>query len=92
MDNVAMRKVKDLEPAARRWLQKLLGRKLQEAEEVTVMVSSAQSASPEAVRRKAFARLERIMDKAAQKAAHIPDREVEAAIDEAMAHVRRRKP
>ncbi len=92
MANMVVRKVKNLDAAAKRSLQKLLGRQLQAEEEVTVMVFSAHPAPPPSVRRKAFERLERIMDRAAKKAAHIPDSEFEAAVDEAMAHVRRRKP
>ncbi len=79
MENIAMRQVKDLEPAAKRWLQKLLGRKLREDEEVTVVVRPARTD-----------RLEEVMDRMAEKAKHVPEHELEALIDEAMNHVRRR--
>lgn len=79
MDNGAVRKVKDLAADAREWLNQLLGRPLQEEEEVAVLVRGA-SAGP----------LARVPDRLAEQAEDVPEREHSALIDEAFAHVRRR--
>lgn len=79
-ENIAVRKVKSLHEEARRVVQNLIGRKLEEKEEVTVLV-----------RRGERDRLDEVMRRMAAKAKHIPPGELEALIDDAMAHVRRRK-
>jgi hypothetical protein len=89
MESIAVQKVKDLDEPARRWVQRLLGRELQDEEEVTIRVFPGHPVPPEVVRQKAAARLDRILDKAAENLKNVPDAEFEAAINEAMDHVRR---
>ena len=88
MKNVAVQKVKELQPAAKQWVQTLLGRELDEEEEVAVLTFPAHARGPQTIRRAAAARLNQIMDRAAAKAAHIPDEELEALLSEALAEVR----
>ena len=89
MESIVVRKAKELDSAAKQWVQRLLGRQLEDDEQVTVLAFPPHAAPPEAVRQQAVARLNRILDKAAANAEHIPERELDAGIDEAMDHVRR---
>ncbi len=91
MDNIAVRKVKNLGKEARRVVQELLGRKLREEEEVTVMVFPPHPAPPKALRQAAIRGMEKILDKAATNMKDLPDREFDDAVDEAMDHIRRWK-
>ena len=90
MEHIAVRKAKDLQADAKRWVESLFGRPLQEEEEVTVFVLPSRSVVPESVRSEASVRLNRILDKAAENMKDVPDAEFEAAMEEAMEHVRRR--
>lgn len=89
MESVAVRKMEELDPALKSGLENVFGRPLQHGEAVTFISVPAHPAPPETVRREAFTRLEQIMDKAAEKAKDIPEEELDAAIDEAMDHVRK---
>ena len=91
MENVAVCKAKDIEAAARQWLQGLLGRELNEEEEITILAFPPHPAPSEGIRRAVGERLDRILDKAANNMKDIPDSEFEAAVDEAFEHVRRRE-
>ncbi len=91
MPDVAVTQVRELCPDARSAVQRLIGRKLRDEEQVSIRVSSPHPAPNPKVRRAAALRLERVMDRAAEKAKHIPDKELEKLIDEAIGHVRRRK-
>jgi hypothetical protein len=81
MHNIAIRKVRDLGADARQLFQLLLGRTLHEEEEVAVLVRQPHGE-----------RLLQILDHMAQKAAHVPEQELDALIDEALNHARQRKP
>lgn len=78
MHNIAIQKVRDLESTARQWVQRLLGRELKEEEEVAVLV-----------RKPSSDRLEKVLDRMAEKASHIPEKKLDKLIDEALNHVRR---
>jgi hypothetical protein len=67
----------------------LFGRELQEEEEVTVTVFPAHATPPASVRQEAAARMDRILDKAADNMRDLPEGEYEAAVEEAMQQVRR---
>lgn len=90
-ESIAVRKVTDLNAATRRWVESLFGRRLDEQEEVAVMVFPARAAPSQAARRKAAARMDRLLDKAARAMKDVPDQEFEAAVDEAMEHARQRE-
>ena len=89
MKSIAVRKAMELDCAAKQWVQGLLGRQLRDDEQVTVLAIPLHPAPAERVRAQAAARLDRILDKAAASAQDIPEHELDAAIDEAMEHVRR---
>ncbi len=91
MEHIAVRRAKDLQADARRWLEGLFGRSLHEDEEVTVFVLPPHAAPAASVRSDAAGRMDRILDKAADNLKDVPDAEFEAALDEAMEHVRRRE-
>ncbi len=91
MEHVAVQKVKDIEAAARQWLQRLLGRKLKDEEQVTVMIFPPHAAPSGEAREVAWHRLENVLDKAAERMKDVPDEDFESAVDEAMDDVRRRK-
>ena len=62
-----------------------------EDEQLSIRVVSPHPAPPADVRRAAADRLERIMDAAAEKAKHIPGKNVHRLLDEAIDYVRPRK-
>ena len=88
MQDVAIHKAQELPPDARRVVESVLGRTLQENEEVSIMALSPHQA-PTGETRQALARqLEERMNKTAELVRDVPDDEQEAAIDEAVHRVR----
>ncbi|MCI0742081.1 MAG: hypothetical protein L0Y72_23860 [Gemmataceae bacterium] len=92
MQNVAVRKMKDLDENARQWVQRVFGHEFHEEDQITLLVFPPHPAPPANVRQEGTARLEKLMDQAAAKAKDVPDEELEAAVDEAMEQIRRREP
>lgn len=90
MESVAVRKAKELNEPVRQWIGGLFGRDLQDEEEVTVLVFPPHPAPSRAAILEAGARIDRILDKAAANMKDVPAEEFDAAVDEAMEHVRRR--
>ena len=91
MQDVLTREVRDLGADARSILETMLGRKLAEEEQVTVMAFPPRPAPPEDERRIAAQRLSETLDAMAERARDIPEDELEALIDEAMEHLRPRR-
>ena len=91
MRNIAVHKVKTLRAEARRVVQSLLGRRLRDDEEVTVMAFPPHPAPTKAVRRMALGRMERVLEKAAGNMKGVPDSSFDTALDEAMMAVRQWK-
>ena len=91
MEKIVVHKVKTLRADARRVMQSLLGRRLRDDEEVTVMVFPPHPAPKKTVRRAAIGRMENILDKAAANMKRSAAGSFDAAVDEAMASVRRWK-
>jgi hypothetical protein len=91
MDNITVQRARDLDVPARQWLEGLFGRSLREDEEVTIHLSVPHPAPTEAERKAALTRIETVLDRAADNMRDVPAATFEAAVDEAMAHVRRRK-
>ena len=91
MSNIAVRKVRDLDEPARQWIARLFGRELGEDEEITISVFPPHPGPTAAARQQAAARLDRILDKAAQNMEAVSDQEFEAAVEEALQQVRQWK-
>jgi hypothetical protein len=91
MSNVAVRRFRDLDESARQWVARLFGRDLGEDEEITISVFPPHRGPAAAVRQQAAARLDRVLDKAAENMEAVSDQEFEAAVDEALQQVRQWK-
>jgi hypothetical protein len=79
MNQIAVRKVQALDERARQVFKSLLGRDLQEQEEITVLVRSG---APD--------RLNAVLDKMARRAQALSDSELDNLVEEAMTCVRAR--
>ena len=90
MPNVVVCKTKDLGVGAREWVAQMFGRELAEDEQVTIMVFPAEHVPSPAERQAAWKGIKTVLDRATENMRDVPEAEVEAAIDEAMAHVRPR--
>lgn len=91
---VAVQNVKDLQANDKRCLEHLLGRQLQANQQVFIMAFTPGLVPDEATRRNALAGIHQIQAKAEThaKAHGITEEEIDAAVDEAMDHVRGRTP
>ena len=86
MENGALRKVTALSPDARQAMESLLGRSLREDEAVSINVFHP--APTGAARHQASQRLLERIDRTAEKALGVSESEIDAAIDEAVDHIR----
>jgi len=86
MQNGALRKVAELPPDARHAVEAMLGRPLRDDEAVSVNVYKP--APIGATRENVSQRLRERVDKTAKRVQGIPEAEIDAAIDEAVDHVR----
>jgi len=91
MDNVAVRHVRDLDPAARAWVSSLFGRIVDENEQVTVVLVRPHAAPPEKERQAGIAKMDQALARMDQRTKDLPATDLEEAIDEAMRHVRQWK-
>jgi len=84
------RPVSDLADADRRTLENLLGHELEASQQVFVMVFSPGQVPDRATRQAAAERIRRTLDEVDRHRAAqgVTDEEVDAAVDEAMVHVR----
>lgn len=88
MENIAIQKANELPSDARRAVEQVLGRALEHDEEVSIMAFSAHEA-PTGEARQALARqLEDRIARTAERVRDVSTEEQEAAIDEAVNHVR----
>jgi len=88
MGDIAIRKANDLPSDARRAVERILGRSLKPNEEVSIMAFAPHEA-PAGEARHALARqLEDRVTRTAARVRDVPDDEQEAAINEALNHVR----
>jgi hypothetical protein len=91
MGNIAIHKASELPSDARRAVELVLGRVLESDEEVSIMAFSPHAA-PSGEARQALARqLEDRITRTADSVRDVPDEEQEAAINEALNHVRRKQ-
>jgi hypothetical protein len=91
MQTISVRRANELGEAARNAVESLLGRKVADAEHITVMAFPARPAEDEAGRKRAIQDLIEDLDSLAASASHVPDQEMEALIDEAARNVRQRR-
>ena len=92
MENPLSRNVEDIPEASRRSLEGLLGRELQQDQRVVILVLDPAAAPSGESRRNAAQGLREIIARAERHAAGtgVSEAEADAAVEEAMAHVRRR--
>ena len=88
-----IRSVDEIDGELRRWFKSGLGQRLRQNQRVMVTVLNVGVAPDDEARREAREELRRIRAEAAAniKAQGVPPEEVDAAVDEAIAHVRRHK-
>jgi hypothetical protein len=90
---VAVQNVKDLQGTGKQWLEAVLGHHLKENQQVFVMVFTPGIEPDAAAKRKAIASIQRTWDRVD---ANLLDKgatgeDFDAAVDEAMEHIRRRE-
>jgi hypothetical protein len=92
MSEIISMPVNDIPEPDRRSLENLLGQPLQANQQVCVMVFSAGKIADDATRRAAVDTIRGTLDKIDRHLAtcRIADKEVDAAVDEAMEHIRPR--
>ena len=88
MGNIAIHKANELPSDARRVVERVLGRVLEPDEEVSIMAFSPHDAPTGEARQKLARQLEDRISRTAESVRHVPEDEQEAAIDEALNHVR----
>jgi hypothetical protein len=92
MDTVVSRSVLDLPAQQRTTLEQLIGRPLAAEQQVLIMIVDPPAIPSEAARERAAVGIRKIIAEAQAHADahHVTDDEADAAVEEAMAHVRRR--
>jgi len=88
MGDIAIHKANELPSDARRAVERVLGRVLEPDEEVSIMAFSPHDAPTGEARQKLARQLEDRITRTAESVHHVPDDEQEAAIDDALHHVR----
>jgi hypothetical protein len=88
MGDIAIHNANELPSDARRAVERVLGRVLEPDEEVSIMAFSPHDAPTGEARQKLARQLEDRISRTAESVRHVPDDEQEAAIDEALNHVR----
>jgi hypothetical protein len=89
METIVAKTVGEISDSARRSLEDLLGQQLQPEQRVLAMVIAPGATPDESVRREALIGLRQIIASAQQNADAngVSDEEIDAAVEEAMAHV-----
>jgi hypothetical protein len=88
MGNIAIHKANELSADARRVVERVLGRALEPDEEVSIMALSPHDAPTGEARQELARQLEDRIARTAESVRDVPDDEQEAAINEALNHVR----
>jgi hypothetical protein len=85
--------VKDLEDGGKRWLQNVLGQQLDESQQVFIMVFTPGQEPDQGARQRALASVENTMAQVEKNLTEhgVAAEEFDAAVDEAMEHVRPRE-
>ncbi len=88
MGDIAIHKANELPSEARHAVERVLGRVLEPDEEVSIMAFSPHNAPTGEARQKLARQLEDRITRTAESVRQVPDDEQEAAIDDALHHVR----
>jgi len=88
MHNVSIQKAENLAPAVKSALESLLGRRLEDGEDISVMAFHPHDAPQGRARAQLAQQLRDQMDDMTQRSADAPDQELDEALDEAMRSVR----
>jgi len=88
MQNVSMSWARNLSAPVRAAIENLLGRPLQDDEQVSLRVYRRHEAPRGEARRVAARRLEEHLDRMAVRAKNVSQNEIDAAVDEALERVR----
>ena len=92
MQTISVRRADELGDAARSAVESLLGRKVADEEQVTVMAHAAPESNRMSDRQVAVQELFKSLDNLAASASPIQDEEMDELIEEAIQHVRNRQP
>lgn len=88
MQNVSIQKAGELPQPVKSAVEQLLGRPIGADEEVSIVAVPAQQVSPCGNRAAAAQKLDAFLNRRAEKIRDVSDREIDAAVDEAVDHVR----
>lgn len=88
MHNVSIQKASELPQGVKSALEQLLGRAIDADEEVSIAAVPRQQISPSHSRAAVAEKLEAFLNRRAAKVRDVSDEELDAAVDEAVDHVR----
>lgn len=88
MQNVSVQKASELPPRLKSDVEQLLGRPIDADEEVSIVALPPQQVPPSENRSVVARSLEAFLNRRAEKTQDVSDQEIDAAIDEALDHVR----
>ena len=91
MQNVSIQKASELPQVVKSAVEQLLGRPIAPDEEISVAAVPPQRVPPSAGRAAVARSLEAFLNRRADKVAGFPEDEIDAAIDEALRAVRRKR-
>lgn len=88
MQNVSIQKASELPKPVKFAVEKLLGRPIDADEEVSIVALPPQQVPPSDSRTTVARKLEAFLNRRAEKIKDVSDEEIDAAVDEAVDHVR----
>ena len=88
MQNVSIQTARQLSEDVRSAVERLLGRRIEADEEISVVALPPQEVPPFADRATVARRLEAFLNRRAEKVKDVPEEELDADVDEAVDHVR----
>lgn len=88
MQNVSVQKASELPPGVKSAVEQLLGRPIDADKEVSIAAVPPQQVPPSENRLAVARSLEGFLNRRAEKRQDVSDQEIDAAIDEALDHVR----
>jgi hypothetical protein len=88
MHNVSIQKASELHPRLKSAVEELLGRPIDAEEDVGIAAVPPQQIAPSKSRASVAENLEAFLNRRATKVSDVPDDELDAAIDDAVDHLR----
>ena len=88
MGNVSIQKAGQLPESVKSAVERLLGRPIAPEEEISIVAVPPQQVPPAEDRAQVARKLEALLNRRAEKVKDIPDEAIDAAVDEAVDHVR----